>query len=362
MKSNILCKFAYVKDMIGIDKTAAAQMHRMIMESSVVTLVSHTHADGDAIGSTTALSAWLRAAGKDAVTILPEEIDDNLRFMVSGSAVPPLAYTADKEAADRRIATSDLIICLDFNAFSRAAAMENTLREAGCRKILIDHHIGPDTASFDIVFSECAISSTCELLFWILMEMPEICGDASRLPMESLTALTTGMTTDTNNFANSVYPSTFRMASAVLEAGVDRNAILLNLYNMYRENRLRLMGEMLKDRMTITADGVAYMIMDNALMEKYGFREGESEGFVNMPLTIAGVRMSILLKADKTFWRVSIRSKSGTSANMCARLHFNGGGHEQAAGGRLFYDAAGSTATKAAAYIEKVTNEFFEKK
>lgn len=348
--------------MTGTDKTAAAAMHRMIMESSVVTLASHTHADGDAIGSTTALTAWLRAIGKDAVTILPEEIDDNLRFMVDGGGPVPLAYSSDKDAADLRISSSDLVICLDFNTFSRTAAMADALRGARCHKILIDHHIGPDSASFDIVFSECGISSTCELLFWILMEMPEISGDASRLPLESLTALTTGMTTDTNNFANSVYPSTFRMASAVLEAGVDRNAILLNLYNMYRENRLRLMGEMLKDRMTVTGDGVAYMIMDTEVMEKYSFREGESEGFVNMPLAIAQVRMSIMLKADKTFWRVSIRSKTGTSANMCARLHFNGGGHENAAGGRLFYEAAGSSAADAGAYIEKVTHEFFEEK
>ncbi len=56
------------------------------------------------------------------------------------------------------------------------------------------------------------------------------------------------MTTDTNNFSNSVFPSTFEMASRLIEAGVDRDAILVSLYNNYRENRLRLMGFLIKQK------------------------------------------------------------------------------------------------------------------
>jgi phosphoesterase RecJ-like protein len=92
---------------------------------------------------------------------------------------------------------------------------------------------------------------------------------------------------------------------------------------------------MMKDRLTITEDGAAYMILDLKTQKEYGIKDGDTEGFVNMPLSIANVRISLLLKEDTDRIRVSIRSKKGTSANRCARLYFNGGGHENAAGGRL---------------------------
>ena len=167
------------------------------------------------------------------------------------------------------------------------------------------------------------------------MSMPQIKGNATRLPISAATSLMTGMTTDTNNFANSVFPSTLVMASTLLAAGVDRDYILSQLYNQYSENRLRLMGHMMKDLLTITEDGAAYMILDLKTQREYNIKDGDTEGFVNMPLSIAGVRISLLLKEDTDRIRVSIRSKKGTSANRCARMHFNGGGHENAAGGRL---------------------------
>ena len=132
----------------------------------------------------------------------------------------------------------------------------------------------------------------------------------------------TGMTTDTNNFANSVYPSTLAMASELLAAGVDRDRILQHIYNHFGENRLRLKGHMFKDLMRVTPDGVAYMVLDRATQEEYQVAEGDTEGFVNEPLSIAGVKMSILAKEDTDRIRISIRSKKGTSANRCAKAHF----------------------------------------
>ena len=169
-----------------------------------------------------------------------------------------------------------------------------------------------------------------------------------------------GMTTDTNNFANSVYPSTFMMASRLLAAGIDRDAVVAALYTNYRENRFRLMGELLSENMKITDYGVAYMIIDRAMAAKYGIREGETDGFVNIPLGIDCVRMSLLLKEEEDRFRVSVRSKKGTSANRCAALYFNGGGHELASGGKLFKgkDLPEGTAAEAARYIEAKTKEF----
>ena len=89
--------------------------------------------------------------------------------------------------------------------------------------------------------------------------------------------------------------------------------------------------------------------------------EGDTEGFVNLPLSIAKVKMSLLLKEDGNKIRVSIRSKKGISANRCSRLHFNGGGHENAAGGRLYIPQDIPGIEHAAAYIEEHTHTFMTK-
>ena len=193
------------------------------------------------------------------------------------------------------------------------------------------------------------------------MAMPQIEGKAERFSQSALDALLTGMTTDTNNFANSVFPTTLQMASALLAAGADRDMVLSNIYNMFSENRLRLLGHILKDLMTITEDGVAYIVLDSKTLKGYNIMEGDTEGFVNMPLSIKNVRMSILIKEDEGFARVSVRSKKGTSANRCARLHFNGGGHENAAGGKLMIPQNIASISEAGQYIETHTHEFFNR-
>ena len=113
--------------------------------------------------------------------------------------------------------------------------------------------------------------------------------------------------------------------------------------------------------MKITEDGVAYIVLDKDTMLKYNVEEGDTEGFVNIPLSIDKVLMSILVKEDKGHARVSIRSKKGTSANTCSRLYFNGGGHENAAGGRLYMPEKISDISQAGKYIEEHTHIFMNK-
>lgn len=344
--------------MIFIDRTDVTTLRKMIAEAKVISIISHTHPDGDALGSSIAMRSFLRSCGKDAKIILPDSPGSNLQFMLSDES--PSVYTDNPKRNAERILSSDLLLCLDFNSFSRVADLEIPLRESRAKKVLVDHHLSPDRASFDLVFSECGISSAAEYLFWILMEMPEVKHDAGNLPKKAAEALMTGMTTDSNNFANSVYPSTLEMASLLLAAGVDREGLLLKIFNQYKENRLRAMGWLLKDEMTITGEGLAYMVISSETAAVYNLGEGDTEGFVNLPLAVESVRMSILLKEDKNYFRVSIRSKKGTSANLCANEYFNGGGHELAAGGKLFCgkDIPTLSRADAAAYIEKISKEF----
>ena len=322
-----------------------------------VTVVSHTHPDGDAAGSTAALFSYIsERRGKDVKVILPDYPSDTLLFLCDN-----VIFASDHaKEAEAWIEGSDLIILIDANALRRTEQLESLIRASSAQRILIDHHVGPERESFSLVFSETEVSSACELLFWILMEMPDIKDDAAALPHRVARALLSGMTTDTNNFANSVFPTTLEMASRLLEAGVDRDDILDHLYNRYRENRIRSMGYMQSECMRITPKGAAYMIVTKEIQERFDIREGETEGLVNVPLAIGKVRISILLKEDEGHFRVSIRSKRGTSARELAKSRFHGGGHEMASGGKLYFPEDIPSPTDAAAYIENVTDEFLK--
>ncbi|MBO4917386.1 MAG: DHH family phosphoesterase [Bacteroidales bacterium] len=336
------------------------RLGKMLEDSGRVAVVTHTRPDGDAIGSSAAMVYRLVCEGRrDARLIIPNGMPDFLGF-ITRECCPGLVirYDTDPEEALRWIADCDLVICLDASGFDRMEGMQAALEEAKARKILIDHHIGPREEFFDLVFSETETSSTCELLFRIMLAL-EGTDDAGRLPMPVLRALLAGMTTDTNNFANSVFPGTFGMASKMLEAGVDRDGILSEIYDHCRENRLRMMGYVLKDKLRILPNGASYIVVRAEELAEYDIREGEMEGIVNMPLTLDKVRLSIFLKEDSGFFRVSLRSKRGTSAFRLAERYFHGGGHEQASGGRLYFPGDIADRSQAEAFLERVTDEYF---
>ena len=326
---------------------------RLIKEAAHPVIVTHAKPDGDAIGSSVGMFHFLGLCGKeDRLIVLNDNCPRFLGFI--RETVPQEALIIREENPQKAleaIEQADLIICLDFHAFHRTGSLEIPLTESKAKKILIDHHLDPDRSLYNLSFSKNDISSASEFVFWILMATPQVNGKAENLPQEGATALMTGMTTDTNNFGNSVYPSTLAMASDLLRAGVDRDMILQKINQEHSESRLRLKGFMLKDLMKVTKDGVAYMVLDKKAQYGYKMQEGDTEGFVNEPLSIGKVRMSIFAREESGEVRISIRSKRGTSANRCAKLFFNGGGHENAAGGKLHIPI-----TEVAEYIEKHTH------
>lgn len=299
----------------------------MLEQATRIAVVGHTHPDGDALGCTAAMALTLAGMGKEAACIFSDTPADNLLFLLA-PGIPYFFHDADAHAAEEFIGSADLVILMDCNGFPRTEALEPFLSGSAAKKILIDHHLNPDRDSFDEVVSTPDISSASELTYWTLKELG--------ITKEAGYYLMAGMTTDTNNFANSVFPSTFRMASELIEMGVDRDEILSKIYSSYRENRVRLMGYMQYKGMTILPCGAAFMILTKEIIDSFDLREGETEGLVNVPLSIADVRMSVLLKEDGDHFRVSVRSKKETSAQKIAMTHFHGGGHENAAGGKLF--------------------------
>jgi len=336
-----------------MEKTSS--LNNILSSANKLTVVVHTHPDGDAVGSGAAMVSYLRERlGKDAILIVPDAIPSNLAFIAEG--LPVLDACASPEKAAERIASSELILVQDLNDLKRTEQLSSALESAKACKVLIDHHLNPILEPFSLVFSEPERSSTCELLYFILKELEK--GDFSAIPAKCKAALMTGMTTDTNNFANSVGPDTLVMASELLKAGVDRDAIIDKLYHSDREERSKAFADMMANHLVMLPYGVSYMIMTEEMQQAYGLEPGETEGLVNLPLNMEKVRMNIFLREENGLFRVSIRSKRGVSARQLAASAFHGGGHELAAGGKLRWPDDIPDRSCAATFLEEITARF----
>ena len=343
--------------MFEVTTENAHTFHSFIRDSRHIVAVTHMHPDGDAIGCCMALRSFLlECYGKEADVILPDPVPSPMSFLTDGCPVCDGA----SEANLRTILDADLIVALDINSFKRTGALEEPLRESKATKVLIDHHPDPGTDEFDLIFSRTDISSACEHLYQVLMRMPCTGSDAKKLPGECAMALMAGMTTDTNNFANSVFPSTFNIASELIAAGVDRDGLIQSIYNSGREEKVRGWSHLLDRNLTLMDCGVAYMVLDRETRDSLGLLEGETDGLVNIPLQIGRILVSALITEEDGFFRISLRSKKCLSINTLARESFHGGGHPQASGGRIFIPDDLTDRSGIAAYFEHKAARFMQ--
>lgn len=332
-----------------------SSLHTLLHTSRKVCIISHTNPDGDAIGSITAMASYIsRRCGADAVPMVPDRYPANLSFIARGSGI--IVASEHPQKAEDDIRTADLIIVQDLNDLRRTEQLRPLIEASPAPKVMIDHHLYPDTGHFKLVFSDPERSSTCELLYFILKDLEG--GVIKRIPAAARLRLMTGMTTDTNNFANSTGPDTLIMAEELLASGVDRDYILDHIYHSDRPERLAAMADMLSTHLTMPEKGISCMVMTADMYKKYRLKDGETDSLVNFPLHIAKVKLSIFAREENGVFRVSIRSKKGWSANRMATEYFHGGGHELAAGGKILIPLDIDSADDVHAYLKEVAARF----
>lgn len=298
-----------------------------------IVTVSHTNPDGDAIGSSLAWAEALRARGHDVTCVVPNKYPYFLDWMPGIDEV--IVFKTDEEGrAARAIAEADVVCCLDFNSVSRLEILSDTLAaNTSARRVLIDHHLSPD-AGFDVALSYPEASSTCFLVYSAI----EALWGAEAISKRMGELLYVGMMTDTGNFAfSNLTPELFRAVAVLVERGIRIPEIHNNVYNAYTEGRARLFGYAINRKMETVENGtVAYMSLLESEMRRFGFQQGDSEGFVNYALTIKKMKMSAMFLAHRKFIRVSLRSRGDVDVNLFARRYFEGGGHKNAAGGKSY--------------------------
>ena len=304
------------------------KVNKAIDNVDKIVIVAHIGPDGDAIGSSLALWHYLMTIDKEPVVIVPNPFPSFLSWMPGAECI--LDYENSKEKADELIADAELIFTLDFNTASRMGKMADTVINAPADKILVDHHLHPDTyAKIKVSYPE--ISSTSELIFRLICRM----GDFSMINLACAECIYTGMMTDTGGFTyNSNNHEIYVIIAELIKLGVDKDAIYRKVFNTYSEDRLRLMGYCLFHKMKVYPEyKTALITLTLKELSKFNYVNGDSEGFVNIPLSIAGIDFSVFMREDTDKIKISFRSQGTFPSNKVAADLFHGGGHLNASGG-----------------------------
>ena len=316
-----------------LNEAQLSQLDQLIISADTILITCHQSPDGDAIGSCLGWAEYLRSRGKDPTVIVPDQFPDFLMWLPNTEKI--VRYDKHKEKCDMLFKIADLVFCLDFNATSRVSDMESALVSTPAPKVLIDHHLDP-TVPAVLSISHPEACSTCELVFRIAWQM----NGFQSLGRQFAIPVYCGMMTDTGGFLyNSSRPEIYFIIGELLTKHIDKDRIYRNVYHNYSEDRIRLMGYVMYEKLTYLPEyHTAYYTINKDELRRFHFIKGDAEGLVNIPQQIKGLRLSISLREDtekKNLIWVSLRSVDQFPCNKMASEFFNGGGHLNASGGHL---------------------------
>ncbi len=314
-----------------ISEESVRKVLELIDKSSQILITTHLSPDGDALGSSLALYLFLKRKGKAVKLIVPNSFPYFLKWMPCADEV--LLYEYNPKAAKTIFEHSDLIFSLDYNIPKRVGEMSSLIEASDASKILIDHHLHPGDI-FDVTISHPEISSTSELIFRFLYQSNHY----EDLNFDEAQCIYCGMMTDTGGFTfNSDNPEIYLIISLLLRKGVKKDEIYSKVYHNLTEDRFRLLGLTLSQRMQVYPEKHAALIwLSKKDQKQFNYNKGDTEGFVNYPLSIKGIIFSTFIREDEELIKISFRSQGTFPCNQFAAEFFNGGGHLNASGGEFY--------------------------
>lgn len=306
------------------------ELKLLLKQKKKIVVTTHTNPDGDAIGSSLAMYHYLTKLGNTVNIVVPNKFPGYYSWLPDSGKI--IIYENQSKLSQRLLKEADLIFCLDYNAINRLGALAEIIINTTAGRILIDHHIDPEKENFDYCHSTVETSSTGELIFDFITML----GDEKLIDKNIAEAIYTGIVTDTGSFSFSCNrPETYLIASKLISLGVNAEKIHKLIYDTFSENRLRLLGHAISNRMIVWEElHTALIHLTKSDLKKYNYQVGDTEGVVNFPLSMEKINMSVLITEKDNNLRLSFRSKGDFSVNKLARAHFNGGGHKNAAGGK----------------------------
>lgn len=313
-----------------LSKAKIKELKQILNQKIRIVITSHSNPDGDAVGSSLAMYHYLIKLGNTVNMIVPNKYPDYYGWLPDSEKI--INYERQSKLSQQLLKEADLVFCVDFNAIGRLGALAEIVKCTDTKRVLIDHHIDPETENFDYCYSTVNTSSTGELIYDFITNM----GDEKLIDKNIGEAIYTCIITDTGSFSfSSNRPETYIVTAKLVSLGVDAGKIHKLIYDTYSENRLRLLGFAISNRMLVWNEfHTALIYLTKNDLKKYKHEVGDTEGLVNYPLSMEKINLSVLITEKENKLRLSFRSKGDFSVNQLARDHFNGGGHKNAAGGK----------------------------
>ncbi len=334
------------------------RIEKVLHENSKnIVILTHVNPDGDAIGSCLALSRILSLIDHNTGIIVPNEYPGFLKWIPGNDQI--IVFNHARKKAQQLIEQASVIFYIDFNDLSRVKMLNELVEKSTALKVLIDHH-PTEYYPADVVYFDIQTSSTAELVY----DFVHVLGFEKFIDTEFATCVFAGIMTDTGCFSyNASIPHTYQVVARLLEYGIDKDKIYYQTYDNYTSDRMRLLGYALNNKMEVIPEyNTAVISITREEQRRYNFHPGDSEGFVNYPLSIKNIRFSALFVEKEDHIKMSFRSKGSFAVNKFARLHFSGGGHHNASGGECpgTLDAALNEFKKVLAqYHNELTDEKF---
>lgn len=327
-----------------------APIKELLSQPKPIAILTHQRPDGDAIGSSLGLYHILKNMGHQPVVITPTDYPANLTWLPDNDKV--IIAPNDMESALKAVSSARLIFCLDMNALSRIEPMDAAVRFAQVPKVMMDHHLAPEGFHTHAYWDDKA-ASTAEMVYRFVRDADLL--DA--VDTASARALYMGILTDTGSFRfPAVTADTHRIVADLMDRGANPAEAYEMIYNNDSPKRLSLLGHVLNERLTLVPEKhFAYIVIPASDMEGFNIQSGDTEGFVNFPLSTRGINLSVILKEDDGKIKMSFRSRGTFPANELAG-HFNGGGHRNAAGGRTT-DSLDATLEKLLGLVEEYADQ-----
>ena len=299
----------------------------LLQKPQDIVITTHHRPDGDAIGSSLALYHFLVQEGHRATVITPDEAPSFLSWMPGYGNI--VVYEKNTSYAEEILEKASIIFCLDFNRIDRLNNLSEPVAKSKSKKILIDHHLDPETG-FDFSFSFSKSCATCELIYYFISAL------SGKITKHVAVCIYTGIMTDTQSFRFAgMTADTHRIIADLIDAGVENHIIHENVYDTFSENRMRLLGYCIDNKLKIYPEfRTALISLTKEELERFHFMPGDSEGFVNYALAINGMRVAAFFLERDGVIKISLRSKGNFSVKKIAEKYFEGGGHMNASGGK----------------------------
>lgn len=300
-----------------------------IKEAKKIVITSHKSPDGDSIGSSLGLQNFIEKLGREAVVCHADKGALSLTWVAGAHDIVTFEENPDK--ARELYKNADLIFCLDYNSADRVGPdLEPLLVSSSAKKIMIDHHMHP--ADFcDIIVSETSVCSASQLIF----ELIDQSGNINLLDEKIGTPLYLGIMTDTGSFRfPSVHPRTHEILAELLRCGVKHYEVHEKVFDTNTIDRLQLRGYVISEKLELIKDyPIAIMSINEAELNRFNYKKGDTDGLVNVALSIEGIKIAAFFSEKEGQVKISFRSKGDYYVNVLSMENFAGGGHKYAAGG-----------------------------